>query len=594
MRIRPPTLSPLQVIFRAFPDSVRYVGGHMTRVRDVSNPDGDRRDPLGVRIRQALARRMTYELARREAHEALRQQRFAARRAQPPAQPENAEALEPDTILPELFDEETTGSPQRGTARATPVATPMLHARDISLIEVTDDSFVRTRVFPRSVQCHRCGHFLLLNPERPPATFLCPCCKDGQLVIEPIVFICGRCAAVRELLPPAERVGGRRFRRRRRHDDSIGVPPRCPECESGHIHLEKHGTNAVSRWEWVCTNCNNYSENVQEPCGGCGVAGTVNDRAHFVFMQAIPAAATNALEPLVHQQMFVGDEEIELNALRAQAETQSSGWPDAFALASATSSGAVPVEDSARLRESCLDNAYLVNRVRVFTTTYGYKAGSPARHPQTPVDADDRLARFFPDPEGLARFLAYCVSTEGAALVLEFSPAQVMARLAAIAPALHGQTLAAAFAADATHIANHEVRDLLRVNGVALIVYRALHAVEHVLLNSAMQQIGSEALGSRLFPGAATIVIFEKAEIGRGGVVQLVNRGPGLVALFDAARDHALGCAQGCHDGCPACAYVRDPYCNQPLEDLGRQWLPPNSLLSRHGAAQVLGTYLTS
>jgi hypothetical protein len=83
-------------------------------------------------------------------------------------------------------------------------------------------------------------------------------------------------------------------------------------------------------------------------------------------------------------------------------------------------------------------------------------------------------------------------------------------------------------------------------------------------------------------------MIFEKAPIGRGGVVQLVNRGRGLVSLFQAMRDAVLGCAQSCEDGCPACAYVKDPYCNQPVDDLGAIWLPANSLLSRQGAARIL------
>jgi hypothetical protein len=73
-------------------------------------------------------------------------------------------------------------------------------------------------------------------------------------------------------------------------------------------------------------------------------------------------------------------------------------------------------------------------------------------------------------------------------------------------------------------------------------------------------------------------------------VVQLVNRGPGLVRLIDATRDRMMGCAQGCQDGCPACVYIKDPHCSQPVEELGKAWLPPNSLLSRRGAAGILTT----
>jgi hypothetical protein len=160
--------------------------------------------------------------------------------------------------------------------------------------------------------------------------------------------------------------------------------------------------------------------------------------------------------------------------------------------------------------------------------------------------------------------------------------------MASIVGSLSGVSLIDAFAAEAAAIRGREIRDLLLAGGQDLIVYRSLHALEHALLNSAIQLIGNEALGSRLFPADGTVVIFERMPIGRGGVVQLVNRGPGLVSLIDAARDRMMGCAQGCQDGCPACAYLRDAHCNQPLEELGKSWLPPNSVLSRRGASCIL------
>ena len=593
MASRPQTISPLQVIFNAFPDAVRYVGGTMTQVRDISNPDGDRRDALGVRIREELARRMDVELGQREAHEALQQQSFAARRAAQPQGGTGGQPIEADLVLPALFDEELpTGDDPAPGARQEPQVAPRarLRASDVSLIEVTADATVRTKVFPKSAQCQRCGHFLLLDPQRPPANLVCPCCHQGRLAIEPIVFVCGRCAARRELLPPGERFNAGRGRKRRRFDENVGAAPRCPECANGHIHLEKHGTNTVSRWQWRCTSCENFSENIQEPCGACAIPSAPGVGSDYILMQAIPAAASNALQPLVHQQMFVGDEEVEVDTLHEEAETHSERWPDAFSLLPAIEQGSISERDSRRLRDSCLRDAFLVDRIRVVTTTYGYKAGGVASHPQTPVDPGDRLARFFRDPEGFARFLAYCVSTQGAALVLEFDTARVMERAASIIPSLSGVPLVDAFARDAAAISNQEVRDLLRADGEALLVYRALHALEHSLLASAIQLIGNEALGSRLFPEAGTIVLFERVPVGRGGVIQLVNRGPGLVALVDAARDRMAGCAQGCQDGCPACVYIRDAHCNQPMEQLGKPWLPPNSLLSRRGAARILTT----
>jgi hypothetical protein len=311
-------------------------------------------------------------------------------------------------------------------------------------------------------------------------------------------------------------------------------------------------------------------------------------------MQAIPATAPNALQALVHQQMFVGNSEVNVATLRASADREAQRWPDAFALdlVEPGRGGKSPIgaDGLAVLEEACVASAYLANKVQAFTTVYGYKAGAAAGHRLTPVESDERLSRFFSDPEGIARFLAFCVSTQGAALVIEFDPVCVIERLSELDPSLSGVTLEAAIGAEAAAMQAQEVPALLNVEGSEHLVYRSLHALEHALLTSAMQQIGSDMLGSRLFPEAGTIVLFERAPIGRGGVVQLVNKGPGLVSLIERARDQMLGCAQGCVDGCPSCVYVRESHCNQPVEELGRSWLPWNSLLSRRGAARILSS----
>src|SRR5690606_17351379 len=148
------TISPLQVIYGAFPDAVRFVGGQLTRVRDVQNPEGERTDTLGHRVREAVARRISQELRGITEHENTRLQRYTARRGQ--ADEGGADARELDLILPALFDAQPAGPPGGGAGPAAPIAAPpSIRARDIGLIEVTEDARVRTRVFPRSVHCQR-------------------------------------------------------------------------------------------------------------------------------------------------------------------------------------------------------------------------------------------------------------------------------------------------------------------------------------------------------------------------------------------------------------------------------------------------------
>jgi hypothetical protein len=178
------------------------------------------------------------------------------------------------------------------------------------------------------------------------------------------------------------------MRKRRRFEESIGTAPRCPECGGGHIHLEKHGTNAVSRWQWTCTTCSDFCENIQEPCGACGVPAAPPEPSDYILMRAIPAAASNALQPLVHQQMFVGEEEVDLDTLRAEAQRRSNDWSDSFSILPAVERGSISEQDAGRLSESCLRDAYLVDRIRVVTTTYGYTAEESLvihKRPSSPV-----------------------------------------------------------------------------------------------------------------------------------------------------------------------------------------------------------------
>jgi hypothetical protein len=218
-----------------------------------------------------------------------------------------------------------------------------------------------------------------------------------------------------------------------------------------------------------------------------------------IFMQPIPASASNALVPLTDVHMFVQNDALDPNTLHTAAMVNQPAWADAFDLSSAIVDGWLRPEDRDALQESCIQNVYLVNRVRVVTTTYGYKAGAAANHPISRVDDDERLARFFEDPERIYRYLCFSMVSEGSALVLELDRSLIVSRLSATASALTGRTYDVALQAELPLLQTQPLRDLLRAEGHDFLLYRSLHAVEHAFLTAAIQQIGNEVLGSRLF-----------------------------------------------------------------------------------------------
>jgi hypothetical protein len=577
------SISPATVIFRTFPQAFWNFTNAIVRVQSISSQEGEQLDRLARYVREAVAELMTQERLRSET---LQREQRRRRRLQ---QPTETNTTDSDAVIDEIL-----GSimPLDLVEVDTEEDIQPVRSSRVSFILVNDQVHVRTHIFPRTFHCKNCGHFAALDPGRPPATLECPCCHNGRLVQEPIVFGCAKCATIRELTPRGQRISTTARRRTQQLDDLLGSYIQCPDCSTGHIHLEKHNTNLVTRWQWNCTECTSYrNEEIQEFCLNCYLPhGDGPDQpSEIVSMNAFPASASNALRPLVHIQMFIGEEPLEPETLHNMAQTVAQNWPDYFELAHAPSEATqLTGEDVSSLLQASLANAYLLNRVKVVSTVYGYRAGGIMNHPQSPVAEDERLAKLFLDPEGLAKYVCYGMRHEGAALVLELNKTRVMERLAELYPQAISLSYDEALEREQSFLAGARLREILEVQAHNLPLLTALHGMEHALLTSATRLLGNEVLGSILFQKAGIILLYERETVGRGGVIQLVNGGPGLLALVSATRDQVAGCARGCADGCPSCMYLLDTRCQYHKEELNFKWLPPNTLLSRTGARKLV------
>ena len=567
-------ISPVAAVFRAYPDAFLNAPNAIVRVQSISSLDGDRRDKMARYVLEQIALLITKEKNRVDTHHREAQRRRQANKQDSElvgSENENLDGIFEDAGILDEGGDEGGDQPVR--------------ARNINFILVDDQATVRTRIFPRTFHCKNCGHFVALDPARPPAVLLCPCCHKGQLVQEPIVFGCAKCANVRELIPKGARLNAAAFRKTQNTKDFLGGAPSCPDCHEGHIHLEKHNTNSIQYWQWYCNQCKEYREDVQESCLNCYLPQGEDDKhpKQVVSMSAFPASASNAFKPLVDTQMFVRNEPLEPESLDAAAKEATENWPDYFELHQTAS---LTREQRAQIEQACIANAYLLNGVRVVTTVYGYRSGGIMA--RSPIEEDDRLARFFPDPEKLADYVCYGMMNEGAALVLQLDKKLIMERLAERYQHLNGLMFEQALSEERETLATIPLKNLLQPLDNRFPLIAALHGMEHALLATASRRIGNEVLGSKLFVAAGVLLLYEREPIGRGGAIQVVNGGPGLHALIVAAGDHVAGCAQGCVDGCPSCIYLPDTHCQYRSEELGRTWLPANTLLSRTGARQLL------
>jgi ssDNA-binding Zn-finger/Zn-ribbon topoisomerase 1 len=585
---KPATLSPLSAVYKTYPDAFYNFENAIVRVQSIDNHSGESKSLMSAFILEKVARRITQERQLIEQHRVEAERRRVKRgRANTPQR----DGEDADELLDGIFGTDFSLD-EGGVEPPEALNTSAIKASRLSFIPLNEDATIRTSVFPRTFHCTNCNHFEAIDPERPPATLLCPCCKKSRMTQEPIVFECARCATVRELSPKGARGDTPEKRRKPRAvDDFLGGPPSCPDCERGHIHLVKHRQNKMLSWTWECQSCKSYREEAEELCLSCVLAKTDDDTGSMVKMNGFPATAPGALQPLVDVSMFVGEEPLDPRTLHFVAQETGRAWGDYFELTDEQSRGAeLGADDLKRINDACIANAYLFDKLSVVKTVFGYRAGNVAAHSITVVEEQDRQARFFPDPHRFVEYLTFGMTHKGAALAIEFDRERILERLSqpGFDPSLARMAYKQAVERTRNVLASTSLRNLLHTNEPQLILYRAMHAAEHALLASAQRVIGSEVLGSTLFFEEGILLIYEREAVGRGGVVQLVNRGRGLVKLLDAVADQVSGCAQGCADGCPSCIYLRDIHCHYNLDELGRTWLPSNVLLSRGGARQLI------
>src|SRR5579859_2625048 len=535
-----PYLSPSVIVYGRFPDAFLHLPNIIGRVSSIEHADGARRNPMTQYVLEKIAKRIIEEESLIDRH------RGEARRRRKQKNPDAQNATTENNLLNELMGD--VQIPENADLDLDDASEEFRCVPRLSFLPIDVNTVIRTHIFPRTFYCS-CGHLEAIDPQNPPTTLTCPCCSNGQLRQEVIVFGCSRCANIHELTPKGAMDPATKRRKTIQLGDFLGGAPPCPDCTKGHLHLEKKRANQVEDWEWRCQTCKQYRENVEDQCLICALRGTDEDAASVIRMTGFTATAAGVYTPLLDSQMFVGDSPIDPQTVHSIAQQAGQNWEDYFDLQQAISDGLFDRDQVDQIQNACIANVYLMKDMSVVTTTYGYRAGSVMNHPLSPVAPEEREAILFRDPIHAVEYLCYGMINKGAALVIELDPGRVLERLGLGSPTegslaywQHIEQTRKAF-----ELAT--LRDLLEGSDRQLLIFRALHALEHAMLSSARRLIGDDVLGSKLFLEKAMLLIYEREASGRGGVVQVINEGKGLLALLADAQDHVAGCAQGCRDG---------------------------------------------
>lgn len=581
-----PRLSKWQVIFRNFEGSVWDTEGLGVRTARIQGAPISVPGPMAVSVANEISKLI--EL--REQHESMSQRRRAQRAAAVEGEAESEGP--PSDVLRQI---EAHLNELRGEVPIT-VDVPTgsteglrVDPAQIEFYEVIDNSTISVNVYPRSFRCHWCGHYEIVDPESPRPLY-CPCCRSfcpscREQVTEPVngtcpvcgsktrrslldqfryVFVCPRCASIEEFTPAIARL-----------EDVRGHQIECPECHNGHLHFYIKDSFNTAFWRCTNSNCrfrNRTDDNRLNKFCRCHIRrGSDGEQGRPSIMKPIITSAPSISYPLIKSYLYLGAEPVNLANLKAEQEKQSSMDRHSWRLSDGLSEPDIRI-----LADLGIKDSFTVPRINTSTVVYGYKS-NVSSFPHV-IEDYERMGQLFGSHN---RYKAYLVNTVGRALVVVLDKERFV-RLLRLT-----DTSYEAIVDDAiNHLENDALQELLE-NPERVPLVTAFHALEHAYFKTVTRQVGLEVFGSKLLLRDCSIVLYEREEVGSGGLIQVTSgsQGAQFKRLIHGVWNAIKSCDQGCRNACPACVFVNDFYCQPFVPNEVERWLPPNSLLDRELAA---------
>jgi hypothetical protein len=224
-------------------------------------------------------------------------------------------------------------------------------------------------------------------------------------------------------------------------------------------------------------------------------------------------------------------------------------------------------------------DAFLVSNVLSSTVVYGYSTRKGT------IKEEERLPQFFYDDKG-NRYRAYVVNEQGRALVIVLDKERLARAVQRDRPTAQWLSYDQLVEQEVS-VLNTRGRFQQNIDTPEdFPLIAALHTLEHAVFKQAIAQVGLDDFGSKILLRDGVIILYERRDIGYGGVVQL-TAGQCFLQLMRGANSIIEECNHDCDKGCLACVYITDAWCMPFLPDeVG--WYPPNSLLMRRNAVAAL------
>jgi hypothetical protein len=534
--------------------------------------DGTPSDDLTIKrkVAQYISQIKRQELA--YTHQKAQVARSGARRSMYLA-PDTAQVEEYEAFLDELgLDLDSDGGKEVVDASAD---NDLVGPQDIDLIEITDRSRLHADIFPLTFRCRRCGHFQVLSGQETDLT--CPdCSKDvkktgksaPRMIQESIVFVCPHCATIEQLAPSGRSVT----------DARAGVFE-CPKGCGGHLHLYRWGRLGSAYWQ--CPKCKYREQPVRRNCG-CSIytEGEQRDTSEVWAMRLSPTSASNTYG-LQRTFVEVNKQDVSLALLEAKRREDLHAGKRSWDLEDLIQG----LDGFTRgiFRETYdLTAAYMVNDVESSTVVYGYTTHVTSNKP---IAESARIPKYFSRRGG--RYRAYLIRSVGRGLVLVFDKTKIADIVQRGLPQSRRQSYEGLIEGELRRLRDGVFQDNLD-HPEEFPIVSALHAIEHALFKKATDEAGLEVFGSKVLFRDAAVFLFERQDVGDGGIVQMIT-GQQFLRVANGLYSDLSNCGQGCNKGCLSCAFITDVNCSPFLETECERWYPGNCFLDRSTAGVIIG-----
>lgn len=581
-----PRLSKWQVIFRNYEGSVWDTEGLGVRTARVQGRPVNVPNEMQISVAREISQLIELEEEHYSLSRRIRAQHVAVTHGEAePEGPSSEVTRQIEAQLQELRDTEPIVVDRPSILGEGLRVDPA----QIEFSEVTDNAAIGVSIYPRSFRCHWCGHYIIVDPEAP-SSLNCPCCQAfcpscKEQIAEPIdgkcpscgnrvkrslldqfryLFVCPRCARFEEFTPAIVRL-----------EEVRGQPIECPECHRGHLHFFIRDSFNTAFWQ--CTNraCrfrNRTDQNRLNKFCRCHIRqGPQGEPGQPSIMRPTITSAPSISYPLVNSYLYLGTEPVTLANLRTEHDAKTAVDRHSWRLSEGLSD-----PDRRILADLGIVDSFTVPSIRTSTVVYGYKSNISS-YPVV-IEQYERMAQLF---GGRNRYRAYLVNTIGRALVVVFDKDRFLRLLGIV-----GTSYEAVVDDCIAHLQGDALQDLIS-SAEQLPVVGALHGLEHAFLQAVTRQVGLEVFGSKILLRDCSVIIYEREEVGSGGLVQVTSGSEGaqFKRLIFEVWNAVKGCDQDCRSACPACVFVNDFYCQPFVPSEVQRWLPPNSLLDRQLAS---------